>query len=492
LKLRASLPHAFAIAGSALIAACSVYLDESLLDKNADPAAATTDDGGAPPVTTTPAPTGDQPAPSLTAVAPGSLASGSKETQITASGIGFVASSKVTFAGAALATTFVDATTLLAVIPAAKLAEPGSFPITVVTPAPGGGTSSSIAFTVTSASSSTVTSLTPSTALSGSADTSIAVAGTGFVSGAVVKFNGASIATTFTSATALTATIPASALAAGGTFPVSVSNPTGGPAAPLDFTVTNPVPTVTTVSPPALTALAGNTTITVNGTGFRATGSVVKANTTTLVTTFVSDTQLTAVVPAAQLATPTSLAITVVNAAPGGGTSAAANVRVTCDIKGVDVALTSTGQSVQKSANLNVQLPSFKDGSTCPATILTSPTEGSRGWVVQNQTTAPAILSAWAVCSAQSNDAFLTFYRRATAPASGADLVACTPNVSEGKNGPGGLSSPESNGSSWCPGLTKANGGGVPIAACEKMVVFAQEYDVGTGPGSFKIALDAP
>ena len=39
-----------------------------------------------------------------------------------------------------------------------------------------------------------------------------------------------------------------------------------------------------------------------------------------------------------------------------------------------------------------------------------------------------------------------------------------------------GYSSPESGASSWCPGLTKANGGGITLAVCEKAVVHIQAW----------------
>ena len=81
-----------------------------------------------------------------------------------------------------------------------------------------------------------------------------------------------------------------------------------------------PVPTTTSIQPAVVKAGASDTTLTINGTGFVA-SSTVDLNGTALTTTYVSATQLTATIPAAMLATPTTADVTVVNGAPGGGTS---------------------------------------------------------------------------------------------------------------------------------------------------------------------------
>jgi IPT/TIG domain len=57
-------------------------------------------------------------------------------------------------------------------------------------------------------------------------------------------------------------------------------------------------------------------TLTVNGTGF-VSSSVVNWNGNALVTQFVSSSQLTATVPAADIATATTASVTVVSPAPG-------------------------------------------------------------------------------------------------------------------------------------------------------------------------------
>src|SRR5438094_4655517 len=82
-------------------------------------------------------------------------------------------------------------------------------------------------------------------------------------------------------------------------------------------------PTITSISPTSTIAGSGQFTLTVNGTNFVSTSpaSTVNWNGSPLTTTFVSSTQLTAIVPAANVATVGTASVTVVNPAPGGGTS---------------------------------------------------------------------------------------------------------------------------------------------------------------------------
>ncbi len=80
--------------------------------------------------------------------------------------------------------------------------------------------------------------------------------------------------------------------------------------------------------PDAAPAGGAGFTLTVNGSGF-ATTAVVNWNGTPLATTFVSHDQVTAAVPASNIAAATTASVTVTNPAPGGGTSNVAFFTVT-------------------------------------------------------------------------------------------------------------------------------------------------------------------
>ncbi|MBZ5642600.1 MAG: choice-of-anchor D domain-containing protein [Acidobacteriia bacterium] len=264
----------------------------------------------------------NNPVPAITTLSPTSAATGGAAFTLTVNGTNFVSTSVVKFNGSARTTTFVSATQLTAAITPADIAAAGTFNVTVTNPAPGGGTSGNSSFAVNNPTPA-ITTLSPASATAGAGAFTLTVNGTNFVSGAVVNFNGAAKVTTFVNATQVTAAIAAGDIAAAGTFNVSVANPApgGGASGNSQFTVNNPAPTITTLSPTS--AIAGGVafTLTVNGTNFNS-SSVVNFNGAGKTTTFVSATQVTAAIPAADIAAAGTFNVTVTNPAPGGGTSA--------------------------------------------------------------------------------------------------------------------------------------------------------------------------
>ncbi|MGB9434320.1 MAG: IPT/TIG domain-containing protein, partial [Candidatus Acidiferrum sp.] len=90
----------------------------------------------------------------------------------------------------------------------------------------------------------------------------------------------------------------------------------------------HPTPTITTISPTGTVAGSAAFTLTINGGNFVA-GSVVYFGGSAPGTTFVNSTQLTATIAAASIASTGTIAVTVANPAPGGGTSNAKNFTVT-------------------------------------------------------------------------------------------------------------------------------------------------------------------
>src|SRR5439155_8681705 len=82
----------------------------------------------------------------------------------------------------------------------------------------------------------------------------------------------------------------------------------------------NPVPTTTGLSPATAPAGGPGFTLTVNGSNF-VNGAMVRWNGANRTTTFVSATQLTATIGAADIVIAGTAQVTVFNPAPGGGTS---------------------------------------------------------------------------------------------------------------------------------------------------------------------------
>ncbi len=167
------------------------------------------------------------------------------------------------------------------------------------------------------------------------------------------------------------------------------------------------------------------------------------------------------------------------NPTPGGGTSPPASLVVACEVTEVNVPLTdvtTTHTLLLDFPNAPVLSRWDAAGGTCPNVPLFSAIkEPARYATVQNRTTSDVTLSAWAVCADdQKGDAFLALYRRPTSPdADDEQRKACTGAVSHGGTK---YPSPESGGSGYCPGLNKANTGGIKLAACERAVVHIQSF----------------
>jgi hypothetical protein len=182
----------------------------------------------------------------------------------------------------------------------------------------------------------TLTSLSPSSKVAGELAFTLTVNGSNFVSGSVVRWNGENRPTAFVSTNQLTAQVPATDIAAAGTASVTVQNPpkpgdawqnrVGGPVSnALPFTITgaspSPPPTLTSLSPSSAAAGAADFMLTVNGSNF-VNGSMVRWNGQNRTTTFVSATQLTASIPANDIAAAGTALVTVQNPPfPGGAVS---------------------------------------------------------------------------------------------------------------------------------------------------------------------------
>ncbi|HTM68617.1 MAG TPA: fibronectin type III domain-containing protein [Candidatus Binatia bacterium] len=264
------------------------------------------------------------PVPTTTSTSPSSATAGDAGFTMDVFGTNFVPSSVVRWQGTDRATSYVSGTHLTASVLTADLATAGTFSVTVFNPTPGGGTSNAQTFTVNNpgAGGLTTTSISPTFKTAGDAGFTLTVNGTGFVASSVVRWNGADRTTTFVNATQVTAAIPGSDITTAGTATVTVFNPTpgGGTSNGQTFTINNPAPTTTSISPDNKIAGDAGFTLTVNGTNFIA-SSVVRWNGVDRTTTFVNASQVTASIPTGDIAGAGTATVTVFNPTPGGGTS---------------------------------------------------------------------------------------------------------------------------------------------------------------------------
>jgi uncharacterized protein (TIGR03437 family) len=146
-----------------------------------------------------------------------------------------------------------------------------------------------------------VTSLAPSSATAGRAGFTLTVTGTGFLSGATVQWNGAPLATTFSSATQLTAAVPASLIATAGSASITVSNPGGMASKAVSFTINPPgisisASGVVNGASHAGGAVSPGEIVTISGSGF-GTGAQAQFDGVTAPLLSAQSGQVTAVVP---------------------------------------------------------------------------------------------------------------------------------------------------------------------------------------------------
>ena len=275
---------------------------------------------------------------------PNIKAVGSSAFVMTVSGSSFVTSSTVLWNGGALTTLTQSAGAMTVTVPAARVA---AYSLVAVKVATGSMVSTgTVEFTITQP---TIASVAPTSTASG-ATLAVTLTGTHLKDGLdapVVSLRG--------TGTAAGTTIAAGGVVATNTTMVGTFNlaaPTIAPPGLYDvvltygasglvvklaaFTITNPLPTVTTISPTTVYAKSAQPLqLTVNGTGFvpGASGSAIKIGARlTTNTSFISSTQIAVPLTAADIAAAATVPITVVNPAPGGGTSNAVNLTVASDV----------------------------------------------------------------------------------------------------------------------------------------------------------------
>jgi len=275
----------------------------------------------------------NNPAPGVIGVSPAVVITGTTTpTTITVGGSGFVSRSAVQVNGVGRATTYVSASQLTFQLTKADQAATANFTITVVTPAPGGGTSS-LAYVSVEAATPTpvITSLSPTQILVGSGGTGLSVYGSNLTFSSVVLWNGTPLPSQCCYATGgqvfLGTTVPASLLTTVGPVSITVSSPTATPALSnaLTLNVVNPPPPVLTSFSPTSAPFNTASSITVNGTYFTPNTTVtcngVAVPTSVSGLDYGGNYTLTAQLPAACTATPGLYPIAVETPAPGGGTS---------------------------------------------------------------------------------------------------------------------------------------------------------------------------
>nr|MDQ3934194.1 IPT/TIG domain-containing protein [Actinomycetota bacterium] len=217
----------------------------------------------------------------------------------------FSSNATVHWNGTALATTVVSPSRLNATVPANLIAIAGTASITVVD----GATSDPAMFTIDPPLA--IDSLEPFMVTAGGDAFTLEVDGVGFGSDAKVEWNGTALPTMVVSELEATAQVDANLIATAGTASITVTSG-GQSTAPVQLPVVAPGPAVSELEPNIAPAGAAGFTLTVGGSGFEP-GATVQWNGSALLTTFVSDSQVSAPVAASLIATPGTAQVTVVS-----------------------------------------------------------------------------------------------------------------------------------------------------------------------------------
>jgi uncharacterized repeat protein (TIGR01451 family) len=267
------------------------------------------------------------PVPAISSLSPSSVAWGLAGIPLTVNGTGFVASSVVQLNGVNHATTYVNATTLTLTLSSGDLGAATTLSVTVVTPSPGGGTSAPVSLPITYVAP-TLAEISPTSITVNSPATMLAIYGTGLTPASTVQVNGTTLNVIIDvvvggSSSYLVVTLPPTDLTSVGALSITVANPGTASSNALTFNVTaNPAPTLSNISPSSASIGGAGFTLTLSGSNF-VPASVVQWNGSARPTTFVSSSELTATIYAADIQSLGNYNVTVSNPSPGGGVSPA-------------------------------------------------------------------------------------------------------------------------------------------------------------------------
>lgn len=264
----------------------------------------------------------------LIALDPAAVPAGSPAV-IGLAGTGFVREAVVNVNGASLVPGTVTPTRITVTVPAELLTVPGTVSVSVTV---GDRTSNALPLTVGAVDAPALTRLVPASGEARFLDLPLTAFGSGFLPGATLEFGGFRLPTVVDGPTQARATVPGALLADGRVVDVAVINPGGIRSGALLFTVANPMPVLSSVTPNNVAQGSGDTEVVLLGADFvlgskvyfcPSATSPLGACTLLPSTPFVENppVQINARIPGALLATAGVFAVRVFNPEPGGGES---------------------------------------------------------------------------------------------------------------------------------------------------------------------------
>jgi len=149
----------------------------------------------------------------------------------------------VVWNGTQLTTSYVSTTQLTAAVPSALIATAGTASVMISSPAPGGGPTIALPFTINPAAGSlppVITDLSIANTANGGGKFAMAVAGMNFLSGATVQWSASARTTTFVNSTELAALLNSTDVSTVGVYAVTVTNPGSITSPPFEVAVDTP------------------------------------------------------------------------------------------------------------------------------------------------------------------------------------------------------------------------------------------------------------
>jgi len=272
----------------------------------------------------------NNPSPHIGSLSPATATAGATGFTMAVNGSGFAPQSVIVFNGSQRIgnTLFLSQSQLTTQIYPSDIANPGIIVVEVSTPAPGGGTTGTLNFTVNPGQSQTpqVISISPASSFAGGTGFTLTVYGMNFNSTSVVTLSGGNRQTVFANNGQLEADVLSTDLTTSITYQVGVTNPPpgGGASNTLPMVITNPPPSISSISPATLVVPSPGGMVSdaleVIGSGFDM-ASVIYFNGVAQTTTYGGPNSVATVLDAADVAVAGTFPVVVVNPAPGGGTS---------------------------------------------------------------------------------------------------------------------------------------------------------------------------
>jgi hypothetical protein len=212
------------------------------------------------------------PPPVLRSVVPSLVEVASQDFKLILSGANFEPSSVALVEGVAVRTNFATANELSAIVPADFARAPGVRRIRVRNR--DGQESNELSFEVVPAGPR-IAAISPFQAIAGQQGFTLTILGMNFRADSIALFDEMPLATSFTSATELRATVPGSFVGKIGLHSVKVQNGDGVVSNTVAFRVLAIAPRINSIEPQAVVEGSGDATITIKGEGFQE-GAVVE------------------------------------------------------------------------------------------------------------------------------------------------------------------------------------------------------------------------